>query len=105
MAGAFFMTERKETSMKNSNDPELAAGPDQFATGDATEDHELKWRIMACFQCRIPEVTGIRVTVFGNTAVLRGNVRSSHDKRICLECCRHVPGVMRVVDDLTTNKE
>ena len=99
------MAERKDFPMKISGDPELIRFPDQYAVGDASEGHDLKWRILACFRCRIPEVTGIHVAVFGSTAVLRGKVRSSHDKRLCLECCRHVPGVMKVVDDLTTNKQ
>ena len=87
--------------MKTSDHPELVPTPIQYATGDVAEGHDLKWRIMACFRCRIPEIEGIHVTVSGSTVVLRGKVRSSHEKRLCLECCRHVPGVMRVVDDLT----
>ncbi|MBI3866756.1 MAG: BON domain-containing protein [Planctomycetia bacterium] len=91
--------------MRISDDPELVPAPNQFAAGDVAEGHDIKWRIMACFRCRIPEVQGIHVTVFGNTAVLRGKVRSLHDRRLCLECCRHVPGVMRVVDELTSTEQ
>lgn len=96
--------------MKTSDYPELVPAlnqfaPNQFATGDVAEGHDLRWRIMACLRCRIPELQGIHVTVFGNTAALRGEVRSLHEKRLFLECCRHVPGVIRVVDDLTVADE
>ena len=91
--------------MKSSDDPELVPAPNQFATGDMAEGHHLRWRIIACFSCRIPDLCGVHVTVVGNTAVLRGKVRSLHEKRLCLECCRHVPGVMRVVDELIVADE
>jgi hypothetical protein len=91
--------------MKTSDYPELVTAPNQFASGDVAQGHDLKWRIKACFICRIPELQGIHVTVFGNTAVLRGKVGSSHVKRLCLECCRHVPGVMKVIDDLTAAEQ
>ena len=105
LPGAFFVNPRKESPMKTSDYPELVPAPhefvaNQFATGDVAEGHDLKWRIMACFRSRIPDVQGIHVTVFGTTAVLRGKVPSLHEKRLYVECCRHVPGVMRVMDDL-----
>lgn len=87
--------------MKPSDYSELVPTPAQFAEGDTTSGRDLEWRIMACLRSRIPDLKGIRVTVFGNSAVLRGEVRSMHEKRLCVKCCRHVPGVMRVVDDLT----
>jgi len=87
--------------MKSSDQAEIAP----FAQGDTSQGHDLKWRIMACLQGRIPELQGIHITVFGNTAALRGEVRSLHEKRLFLECCRHVPGVMRVVDDLIVADE
>ena len=87
--------------MKPSDNPDLVPAPDQFATGNVAQGQDLKWRIEACFKNRIPEIQGIHVTVFGGTAVLRGKVRSLSEKRLCLECCRRVPGVTRVIDDLT----
>jgi hypothetical protein len=95
------MAARKDSQMKPSDNSDLAPAPDHFATGNVAEGQDLKWRIEACFKSRIPEIQGIHVTVFGGSAVLRGKVRSSQEKRLCLECCRHVPGVTRVVDDLS----
>jgi osmotically-inducible protein OsmY len=87
--------------MKSSDQAEIGLAPTQFADGDTTKGHDLKWRIMACLGGRIPEFHGIHVTVFGSTAALRGQVPSLHEKRLFLQCCRHVPGVMRVVDDMS----
>lgn len=91
--------------MKSSDQPELVATPIQFAAGDVAEGRELKWRITACLKTRIPDLQGIHITVVGNTAVLRGRVRTLKEKWLCLKCCHHVPGVMRVVDDLTTPEQ
>ncbi len=79
--------------------------PTQFATGDTSEATGLKSRIVACLRDRIPELKGVHVTVFGGTAVLRGTLTSAHDKRLCLECSRHVPGVIRVIDELVVTNE
>ena len=91
------MATRKDISMKSSDLPI----PTTFTGVDTSEWSDLKRRITACLSSRLPELQGIHITVYGNTATLRGEVRSLHEKRLCLECCRHVPGVMRVVDDLT----
>jgi len=85
--------------MRTANNPHTPAET-QFATPDANKA-DLKWRITACLRDRLPGLRGdIHVTVIGSTAAIRGTVRSLQDKRLCLECCRRVPGVMRVVDDL-----
>jgi osmotically-inducible protein OsmY len=75
-------------------------GPTQFAAGDTSESNDLRSRIVASLRDRSPNSQGIRVTVFGGTAVLRGTLTLAQDKRLCLECCRHVPGVIRVIDEL-----
>jgi osmotically-inducible protein OsmY len=70
----------------------------QRATGIRSD---LEWRIRACLRERLPGLNGdVYITVIGGTAAVRGTVRSLHDKSTCIECCRHVPGVLRVVDDL-----
>lgn len=86
---------RNRTGLAVANDVEDFV---RMGTGD------LKWRIQACLRQRIPDLQGIHVTVVGNTAVLRGQVRSQCDKRFCIECCRHVPGVMRVLDELLVDE-
>jgi len=91
--------------MKSPNKPDIVPAPTQFAAGDVAEGYDLKRRIMACLKERLPDLQGVHVTVFGNTAALRGAVRSSQEKRQCVECCRHVPGVTRIVDELNVADE
>ena len=86
--------------MQSPDHPELIPTPIQFAEGNVAEGQDLKWRITACLNTRIPDLKDIHITVVGNTAVLRGKVRTLQEKLLCLKCCRHVPGVMRIVDDL-----
>jgi osmotically-inducible protein OsmY len=86
--------------MDSSDDPDLAGAPTRFAEGDAAEGDDLKRRISACFGERFPSLKSIQVAVFGKTAALRGEVRSLQEKFECLECCRTIPGITRVVDDL-----
>ena len=66
----------------------------------SAEPHDLKWRIQACLRERIAESREIYLAVMGGTVVIRGQVMSHHEKRVYMECCRHVPGVVRVVDEL-----
>ncbi len=73
--------------------------PARIASGNLANG-QLKWRIRASLKHRIPDLADIHVTVVGNTVALRGKVRSCREKRCCIECCRHVPGVARVLDDL-----
>lgn len=91
--------------MDSSDRPEIGPAPTHYAQGDTSKGYDLKSRIVACLNVRFPGLRGIRVTVFGNTADLRGEVRSLQEKRLCVECCRHVPGVTRVVDDLTLTEQ
>jgi len=72
-----------------------------FATGTTRLD--LKRRILACLRERLPDLPEICVTVIGGTAAVRGELRSVQEKRFCLECCRHVPGVMCVEDELVVH--
>jgi hypothetical protein len=87
--------------MEASDQPEIVPAPTHFVEGDATGGYELNQRIMACLRERIPDLKGIHVAVFGNTAVLRGEVRTPEERQLCLDCCRHVPGVIKIVNDLT----
>jgi|SRR5579863_6117662 len=80
-------------------------GPTQFAAGNTSEAIDLRSVIVASLKERIPSSQGIRVTVIGGTAVLRGELSSAHDKRLCLECCRSVPGVVRVFDELVVTDD
>jgi osmotically-inducible protein OsmY len=87
--------------MEPADQPEIVPAPAHFAAGDAGLGHDLNRRIMASLRERIPDLKGIHVAVFGNTAVLRGEVRTLDEKQACVECCRRVPHVTKIVNDLT----
>lgn len=82
------------TAISHSDVPAFAAARVPF------ERRELEWRIIACLRQRFPALERIEVSVVGSTAVLRGEVNSPHERWVCLTCCRHVPGINRVVDEL-----
>ena len=56
--------------------------------------------ILLELQRQFPDIDLIRITAFGNTAVLSGRVQSLKERHLCVECCRKVPGISRVVDEL-----
>ena len=60
----------------------------------------LAWRIQACFRDRVGGLGKIHIMVVGSTVLLRGELDSLREKWLSLECCRHVPGVARVIDEL-----
>jgi len=91
--------------MESESKPEITPAPAHFAQGDTSRGQDLKWRITACLRDRLPNLQGIRLTVIGNTVAIRGPVASVQEKRLCIECCRHVPGVVRVVDELLVAEE
>jgi len=90
----------RDNAMESSSNSDIVPAPNQFAEGNTGEGHDLQRRIMACLKNHFPALRGVHVTVIGSTAALRGEVSSKNDKRLCLEYCRHVPGVIRIVDDL-----
>ena len=64
-------------------------------------DRDLEQRVLKFIAGRY--VSGVRyvnVQAEAGTVTLRGNVPSYHTRQLCLECCRHVAGVVRVVDRL-----
>ena len=78
-----------------------------FAEGgaDSTADGRLRWRIETFLNSRVPDLPDLHVAVSGNTVVLGGTVPSAHTRWLSLECCRHVAGVARVVDEMTVVAE
>lgn len=46
----------------------------------------------------LPGADCLRVTVADGMVVIKGRLPSSQVRRLCLDCCRHVAGVVGVVD-------
>ncbi len=73
--------------------------PPQFADAENFHENELRRRVVACLKSRLPDpVADVEVTVIGRTVVFRGDSLTAAEKRLCDECCRHVPGVTRVME-------
>ena len=47
----------------------------------------------------------IAVSASQGTVKLRGHVGSFHEKQLCLNCCKHVAGVMRVIDEIEVERK
>jgi osmotically-inducible protein OsmY len=66
------------------------------------EDRELEHRIVNFLDARhVPQNELIEVEADNGTVVIRGRLSSFHDKWLCVECCRHVAGVLNVIDEVT----
>ena len=64
-------------------------------------DHELKRRIINFLRtCRVPGLANLEVEAETGTVVIRGTLPSASAKWLCLECSRHVSGVVDVVDEI-----
>lgn len=65
------------------------------------EDDELEHRLLNFMHGRhLPERESVQLDVHGGVVVISGRLRSLHSKWLCVECCRHVAGVIRLVDEL-----
>lgn len=89
------MSQRSE-DMQSADEQEVS----QFAVKKAPTHPGLARRLVSHLTGHIEGVRRLHVTVFGSTVAVRGEMRSRQDKRLCLECCSRVPGVLRVIDEL-----
>ena len=70
-----------------------------YPTVTQAHDDELRRRIMNFLLARVvARVEQDQLKVTGGVVVISARLPSQHDKTVCLECCRHVAGVIRVVD-------
>ena len=91
--------------MEPARNPDITPAAAQFARPDTAERHDLKKRVLTCLHDRVPAAQQIHVAVFGSTVTVRGRLRSRDEKRLCLECCRQVSGITRIVDELIVADE
>jgi osmotically-inducible protein OsmY len=70
-------------------------------TTSTLEDYELERRTIRVLHIRgICDAKQVVVKVASGTVIVCGELASREAKWRCLECCRHVAGVIRVVDQL-----
>lgn len=73
----------------------------QPVTFPESEDQRLQRKIRIFLsQFQVAPSAQLEVHVSQGTVVLKGIARSRRDKLRLFECCRHVAGVVRVVDHL-----
>ncbi|MBC8873609.1 MAG: BON domain-containing protein [Planctomycetes bacterium] len=65
------------------------------------DNEELTQRAIYSLHSRgVRGVERIAVKVTGGVVIVSGQLPSPDAKRLCLECCRRVAGVIRIVDQL-----
>jgi hypothetical protein len=74
----------------------------QFATLSlAGVDIDLEHRLANfLYQQNVPDTDCIRLDARGGVVVVSGELSSQHAKWLCIECCRRVAGVIKIVDEL-----
>ena len=92
--------------MESSNLPGATPAVAHFASQDVGNRIDLQMRVMACLRQIAPGIhTAVHVTAIGSTVAIRGELPTEQVKHLCLERCHHVPGVIRLVDELTVGAE
>lgn len=67
----------------------------------SSADEMLKRRLVNFLHERqVPEAHALHVQSHVGTIVVSGKLKSRHDKWLCLECCRRVAGVIKLIDQL-----
>lgn len=75
-----------------------------FPTTVQFHDQELAKRVIASLaNHRPPGATKLRIHAKACQIVISGKVMSEHDKWLSLQCCQHVAGVVRVIDQLVVS--
>jgi osmotically-inducible protein OsmY len=62
-------------------------------------DLERRIRIFLA-QKNVSALQRIAVSASKGTVRVRGRVHSFYEKQLCLNCCQHVAGVIRVIDEI-----
>ena len=71
----------------------------------AAEDALLNRRVRNFLYDRhVPRAQGLNVESHFGTLVVSGKLASKHDKWLCLECCRRVAGVVKLIDNVKVSK-
>lgn len=76
------------------------------AVHPASSDADLVRRLVSfVYQQRVPDGGCVKFASHNGVVVVHGELPTPHAKWLCIECCRRVAGVMRVVDQLQVTAE
>ncbi len=68
-------------------------------------DTDLERRLASFLHARnVPERESVHIEVYCGTVVVHGPMHSDHAKWLCIECCRHVAGVINLVDEIVVER-
>ena len=63
--------------------------------------YNLRRRVVNFLRDRgVPELHSLEVEADSGTVIIRGSLSSPQAKWLCLECCRHVAGVITLIDEV-----
>lgn len=83
----------------------VARTMDQQIDLPAPEDAILNRRVANFLHERhVPEAQSLEVESHFGTLVVSGKLASRHDKWLCLECCRRVAGVVKLIDHVEVSQ-
>jgi len=67
----------------------------------ASTDIELERRLTNfLYQRHVPDVDCVWLDARGGVVVVSGELPSQHAKWLCIECCRRVAGVVKIIDEV-----
>ena len=65
------------------------------------EDEDVHRRIRNFLhQRRVSALKRVKIDVCKGTVVISGRVSSFYEKQLCISCCQHVAGVIKLVDEV-----
>lgn len=68
---------------------------------ETKDDIDLEHRLVNFLDARhVPGRELVHLDVHGGTVIVRGPLHSAREKWLCIECCRHVAGVIKLVDEI-----
>ncbi len=80
--------------------------PPQWTPDRTAYERDLEDRVRRFLQLNATHgMENVRAEVQGGIVILRGRVSSERDRSLGTNCCRHVPGVLPVIDKLTAAEE
>ena len=74
---------------------------DEANVGTIDHDQDLRRRIVGYLADRNRHsLRSLDVAVENGAVVIKGSVESFYEKQLCLNCCRRVAGVIRLIDEI-----
>ena len=98
---------KRRASMSDTGGEEVVkqsrggSGPPRRQQSELIHDQDCTPRVTTFLLAhQIPALRRVQVQATGGSVILQGTLRSFYQKQLCMNCCRHVAGVIEVVDRL-----